>query len=251
MKKRKILIISHNPMNDSDNMGKTIKNIFSKFSDNELCQIFLKKQNIKSDNCNSFYSIDDISVLKSIIKRNMKTGKEIEKKEYIFEEVSKTEERIVRTRKNKNGLIYFARDVIWKLGKWKTKELRNWINKNKPTCIIYFAGDYTFSFDITIKLSKEFKIPFFIYFSDEYYRHIKDEGGILKIYKTMYRLKFKKAMKLCSGYFCITDAMEKYYESIFYKKGTVIMNTTKLEPLPKKLNKDSIVISYIGNLGLR
>lgn len=246
---QKILIISHNSINDTDNMGRTIGNIFSKFPDEELCQLFFRKQNVKSNNCKSFFCIDDVSVLKSVIKRWTKTGTEIEEKEYKFEEINELEENTFQRGRKRTGTIYILRNLMWSLGKWKTKELDNWIRKNKPTCIFYFAGDYTFSFNITMKLSKKYNIPIYTYFSDEFYRFDTKNGLLKRLYKTRYRNRFRKLIKECKQYYCITDEMQEFYEKTFNKKGLVIMNTTEIQRFPEQKYDDKIVLSYIGNLG--
>lgn len=248
MKKEKVLIVSHNSINKFDNMGRTIGNIFKDFSPDEICQLFFRKQDIDSDNCNRFYLIDEVSILKSIIKRNINSGKEINEKQYKFQK-DKRQEDIYQYGRKKTGLIYLARNIMWTLGKWNTKDLDRWLKKNKPTCIFFFAGDYTFSFSIAIKLSKKLNIPLYIYFSDEYYRYSKKSGIFDKISKFFYRKKFKKAISLCTEFFCITESMRDYYSKIFNRNGKVIMNTTNIKALENKDNKDNYVISYIGNLG--
>ena len=245
---RKILIISHNPINKSDNMGKTIGNIFSAVPSEQLCQLFLKKQEIDSENCKEFYVVDDISVLKSIVKRTSKTGMAISANRYKFEENKVTEQQAAHYGAKRNGLTYFCRNVVWKFGKWNTKELQNWLAENKPNAIFYFAGDYTFSFEIAMKISKMLNIPLYIFFSDEYYRYMS-KNIIDNIDKFFYRRKFKKAIKNCKEYFCITDEMAKFYEKEFCKKGNIIRNTTQYTVLPPKEDKSKICISYIGNLG--
>lgn len=248
MNNKRILIISHNPINDFDNMGRTIGNIFSDFPDNSIGQLFFIKQDIKSQNCSNFFNIDDISILKSIIARNKQTGIKINQKEYSFKDQTAIEKSSFRYGKKKTALTYFARNIMWKWGKWNTKELKKWLKENHFNCIFYFAGDYTFSMDIALKLSKELKVPLYIYFSDEYYRYIKGSNLLENFYKFFYRRKFKEMMRACSKYFCISDEMEKYYKEIFQKQGIVIMNSSKLQMLPDKTKTENLVMSYIGNL---
>ena len=109
MEERKILIISHNPINRFDNMGKTIGNNFSGFSDQELCQLYFKNQNVDAQNCNNFFCIDDVSICKSIINRRYKTGKNIPNKTRV-EKASSVEENIAQYgRKKKRNYIYSKR----------------------------------------------------------------------------------------------------------------------------------------------
>ena len=76
MSKRKILIISHNPINQFDNMGKTIGNIFSGFSKEELCQLYFKKQNVNAQNLQLKTPISEILKAEKISKSNLPSNAE-------------------------------------------------------------------------------------------------------------------------------------------------------------------------------
>lgn len=251
--KRKILIISHNPINQNDNMGKTIGNLFSKFSESELCQLYFREQDIEAKNCNSFFCINDDRMIKSILNRNYNTGRKFSNHYHIKKlkcENDNKKKSIYQYGRKRTGNIYLLRNLLWKMGKWNTKELKKWLEEENPTSIFFFAGDYTFAFDIAIKISKDYNIPFYVFFSDEFYRkEISKKTLSARIYKSIYRKKFQKTIIYAKEYFCISEAMEKFYEEEFTKKGIVLMNTTNIESKNEIIKKDRIIIRYIGNLG--
>ena len=250
MSKRKILIISHNPINQFDNMGKTIGNIFSGFSKEELCQLYFKKQNVNAQNCEEFFCIDDVSMCKSIINRRYKTGKKVNN-ETIIEQVSNVEGNIFEYGRKRNGFIYTARDFLWKFGKWNSKELKEWIVSQNITSIFLVAGDYIFPLNIAMKISKKYNIPLYVYYVDEFYRkNIGSQTMLAKVHKLCYRKKFKKTIKYAKEYFCISEAMSEFYGKTFNKNGNVLMNTTNIFKSDnyKNLN-NKLILSYIGNLG--
>lgn len=251
MEKRKILIVSHNPINQFDNMGKTIGNIFSGFKKEELCQLYFRKQNTNAENCNEFFCIDDVSMCKSIFNRRYKTGMPVKNNTTIIQ-TNKAEADVFEYGRKRNGLIYTLRDLLWKIGKWNSKDFKIWIENQNITSIFLVAGDYIFPFNITMRLAKKYNIPLYIYFVDEFYRtNIGKQTILAKIHKFMYRKKFKKAIENSKEYFCISESMEKYYSETFTKKGNVLMNTTTITKQSEKKNNknDRLIISYIGNLG--
>ena len=251
MKREKILIISHNPMNQIDNMGKTIRNIFSNFKTNELCQLYFKKQDVDSESCKEFFCIDDRSMCKSILNRKYRTGRKVANNFKMENISSNNKNNIMGYGRKKTGLTYCLRDFVWKIGKWNTEELKDWIVKQNISCIFLLAGDYTFPFDIAINLSKTYNLPLYVYFVDEYYRkNVGKQTIFAKFYKAIYRKKFKKLVKYSQQYFCISEAMCDFYKEQFGKSGIVLMNTTKLirEELGKEKSDKNLVISYIGNL---
>lgn len=250
MSKRKILIISHNPINKFDNMGKTIGNIFSVFSTEELCQLYFKNQNVDAENCEEFFCIDDVAMCKSIINRRYKTGKQVNNKT-IIEKVSNIEGNIFEFGRKRNGFIYTARDLLWKIGKWNSRELKEWIVSQKITSIFLVAGDYMFPLNIAMKISKTYNIPLYVYYVDEFYRkNIGKQTILAKLHKLCYRKMFKKTIKYSEEYFCISEAMQEFYKKTFNKNGKVLMNTTNIIKNDNNKNlKNKLIISYIGNLG--
>ena len=253
MNKRRILIISHNPINRFDNMGRTIGNIFSKFKPEELCQLYFKEQLVSSDNCTNFFCIDDFSVVKSIFNRFYKTGK-ITENNFCIDKGNSLSNSIFEYGRKKSGLVYILRDFLWKIGKWNTKELNDWISENEVTSIFLFVGDYIFPINIALKLSKKYKVPVYIYFVDEYYRKNIGKKSILSmIHKMLYRRKIKKIVNFSKEYFCISEEMQNFYEKVFKKNGNVLMNTTDFLNFKKEnksiINNKKMVITYIGGLG--
>lgn len=250
MKQKRILIISHNPINTTDNMGKTLGNIFSGFDEKELCQLYFREQNVEAKNCEKFFCIDDVSMVKSVINRFYKTGK-IVKNNTIIKKPNEAEEEIFQKGKKRTGSIYILRNLLWRIGKWNTKELKAWLKEMNPSAIFFAAGDYTFSFNIALKISKMFNIPLYVYYTDEYYRKDSTENKLIsRIAKSQYRRVFRKIMKNCKNYFTITQNMLEFYEKEFSKRGMLLVNITELYFEPQKYSdKTSLNISYIGNLG--
>ncbi len=251
MNDRKILIISHNPINQFDNMGKTIGNIFIKFKPNELCQLYFKDQDIYSKNCEEFFCIDDISMCKSIINRRYKTGREM-KNERVVNQMNHIQTNIFEYGRKRNGLIYLLRDFLWKIGKWKTNELKSWIEEKNITSIFLVAGDYIFPLNIALKISKKYNIPLFVYFVDEFYRkEIGKQTLLAKLHKLLYRKKFKQIINYSTKYFCISEAMKDFYSTQFEKEGEILMNTTDIinNGCVREEKHEKLIISYIGNLG--
>lgn len=257
MKENKILIISHNPFSSSDNMGKTMINLFKNFEKKELCQLFFHKQNPNFEICSNYFRINETSVLKSIINHKKSTGEIVEKNT-----IPQNDSIEVKKNKNNNFIInaiyqygrkrtefiYLLRNLVWLLGKWKTRQLINWVESQKPTCIFVFAGDYSFLFNIAIYISEYFNIPIYTYFVDEYYL-LKEKTQHLKIDARTYRKKFEKIVHKSNKCFCISEEMCKKYEDIFNVKFRLLMNPY-IEIYEKKHTSSTNCINmyYFGNL---
>lgn len=251
----KVLVISHNCFNTFQNMGKTLMALFNEFSKNELCQLYLYPSYPNIDNCNSQYRITDIDVLSSIFGSN-KCGKIINKS-YIKENNTLYDDskhnNIYKSKKKKKNYLILARELVWKIGKWKTPDLMEWIEKEKPNVIFYASGDSCFSYNIAIYLSKKYNIPLVTYFCDDHYTFNKFSlSPLYWLHKLLLRKCIKKIVNSSKELIYISEEFENYFFSLFNKHGKTIM-TPYSKAFPNYYNmvrNKPIIISYIGNLDL-
>lgn len=254
MSKRKILIISHNPLSETDNMGKTIKNLFSSFNKDELCQLYLRNQEPLFSRCKSFYCFNESNILKSIIFRKTKTGKVVYSEDFKLEQKSEKKkhskflESIYQFGRKRNQFIYIIRNTCWTLGKWLSTDLINWLNEQKPTCIFFFAGDYSFLFKIVLKISKMYNIPIYSYYVDEYYFN-KTKMEFIPLEGFYYKRIFKKLFEVSNMNFCISEKMKLRYEKEFNKPVSLLMNTaSNISNEKNNFDKSILKMNYFGNL---
>ena len=75
--------------------------------------------------CEKFFQISEEKMIHSVLKRKVKTGREVKNqsvKNMIGDE-EKEKKRYNRKRRVPTVLYSWGREFIWKFGKWKTKEL--------------------------------------------------------------------------------------------------------------------------------
>lgn len=255
MSRRKILIVSHNPISKVDNMGKTIGNIFSNFPKEELCQLYLHNQTPNFDICDQYYAFNEVSIVKSIFK-NIETGEvvinkpnvdHVDKDQKPATSKSKIKSFLYQYGRSRNDFIYCVRNLIWNCGKWNTNALKEWIKEQNPTCIFFFVGDYFFLFNIVLEIAHSLNIPVYSYYVDDFYfsKKIKQKLGMDA---RLYRKAFKKLYSESKMNFCISEKMANDYENQFHTPTHVLMNTSN-KVLSKKMNQSNkIIMSYFGNI---
>lgn len=259
MKRRKILILSHNPINDEDNMGKTMSNIFGCFEKEELCQIYIRNQKPNFYYCKDYYYIDEILMLKSILCKKINTGFFVEDKsnkkhnKNNVDKSSKLKQTIYNIGRRRNQLIYLLRNLLWKKGKWCSDDLKKWLKLQQPACIFLMAGDYSFLFDMAIYLSKMLEIPLFTYYVDEFY-FTKRKQQILSIEGRLYQKHFKNVYMNSKMNFCISESMCEVYSKEFEKNSALLMNSLNINNIKNNnsindiYNKKTLKMFYIGNI---
>lgn len=253
MEKLKLLVISHNPISTTNNMGKTMRTLFSAFTKEELCQLYIYPTIPDIDKCNSYYRITDKDVLKSYYKLKVH-GREILSSEIkntrsqLFERSE--DEGLYRNVKNKKASRKLLRDLMWKCSCWYNKSLRKWLEKEKPTHIFIAPGGAKFLYDIALKISKKFNLPIVTYVCDEYY-FVKQSKGLDALYQKQLGKKIEKLMAKTSHIVTICDQLKESYSKRFITPATTVMTGVNglIEEEPQKIDKIER-ITYLGNIRL-
>lgn len=246
----KVLVISHNPFSSFQNMGKTMLSLFSAFDKNEVCQFYIYPSLPDVDKCSSYYRITDKNILSSYFKFRVK-GKEVQFestiKQSLFENAN--DEKLYRNRKNKKPLRSLLRDLMWKWARWFNKDLRNWLDKEKPTCIFVAPGKAKFLYDLALKISKVYNIPIVTYICDDYY-FVKSPTRILeKIQLNKLKKKIEKLISNSKQVITICKELEKVYYDKFNILVMTIMTGSNYKISDHIFVRDNVeLISYMGNI---
>ncbi len=245
----KILIISHNPMSTYQNMGKTMMSLFDDFGSLELCQLYIYPSIPDVDKCNSYYRITDKDVLNSYYRFKV-YGKEITPElsnHQMF--ASENDEHLYRNKKNKTSVRMIARDVMWKMSHWFNSELREWLDREAPTCIFVAPGTAKFLYDIALKISKYRNIPIVTYICDDYYFVKKPFGILNRLQILMLQIKIEKLIKHSKHLVLICDELKEYYSKKFGLPSTTIMTGSNY-PVESEIHVCYLpkTVTYMGNI---
>jgi len=263
---KKVLILSHNALSNQQNNGKTLEAFFKDWDKNCLAQIYLQPETPDFDFCDNYFRLTDYEVLNNIISRG-KVGKTI--KSSFDLNNSKSFNPIVTKlyndrkdtmhRRGLNKLIHsafvsrvpifvLAREFIWMLSKWKTLELRKWIQDFSPDVLFFQGSSGIFGYNIALWICNEFNIPMILQLTDDYTIGIYEFSLIEKIYKFFYRGIFKKAISISKKVIVISGEMEAEYKKKYGGNYTILMNSidrdiTRVEP-------NSLRFLYAGNVSI-
>ncbi len=234
-------------------MGKTLSGYFSSFNKAEIAQFYIHSEVPTTSVCENYYRIIDKDVIKSIF--TFKSGKVFSKKDICEHKKTSrvdagTEAKLYQFGRKRTPLIYILRNLWWKLGHWNTKKLNKWIDDFAPDCVFFACGDYSFMYDIALKIAKARNIPLYISCMDDYYINNKNANSLLgKIQHKIFMRSVRKAIDYSSCLFCICEKMSQDYQKLFNKKCFTIHTSASFD---EQLNGNKKrKISYIGNLGYK
>ena len=169
----RVLVVSHNVFSASGNMGKTMMHMLAGISPDNLAQLYFHQEIPTRSCCLRYFRITDSNVLHALFTRRA---------EYRVFEAADIDESASQSRtdtgslakiyqfsRRRTPLIYFLRDLMWRLGKWNTPALLEWVQSFSPDVIFFAAGDYAFPYRIALRLSALLHIPIVMWCADDFY----------------------------------------------------------------------------------
>lgn len=129
----------------SDSIGSnTMSELFKEYPKDKLACLYIRADMSDSSSCRRYFHIYEGRVMKSIFKRGMATGEEYTLGECKKSTADLDEEKVRYNsyRKKSNWFYLFAREFVWVLGSWKTKELDAFLEDFKPEVVFFSIESY-------------------------------------------------------------------------------------------------------------
>lgn len=244
----KVLIISHNPVSEQSNMGKTFMTLFSQFRQEELCQLYIYPTVPNAQYCRSYYRVTDKQAVKAVLSRKPIGGEVVaEPSQTAYEKAG--DEALYRNKKNKSALRRLARDAVWQCAPWYNEKLKTWLDRQAPTCIFVAPGVAKFIYDFALRISRERKIPIVTYVCDEYYFVKRPESALDRLRLRLLKKKIRQLMTQTDRLVAISRELEENYGKEFGLPVEVIMTGGAVESArEEQLAQAPDAICYFGNV---
>ena len=250
-KSPKILVITVSSWNSR--MGSnTWSTLLEQYGSENVANICIREETPDNPVCSRYFVISENRIIKSILKRKLKTGREVEPTVAPSEEnndLSEHNERYKKMRKKRRYSMLMARELIWWLGKWKTPELNEFLDSFKPDIILHSMEGYIHLNRIIKYSIKRTGASALGYVWDDNFTYKQSKSLGYKIYRFFQRGSLKKLAKKTSAFFAISDMTKREADRFF---GIDCKILTK--PLNKTPSVDYGEISkpihmlYTGNL---
>lgn len=246
----KVLIISHNLFEITNNIGKTLISLFEGWPKDRICQIYLRNDNPSFEYCENYYQILDKEVAKSIISRKQPVGSEILKQDGSTDEpLEASEQSLYQIGNKRYPIVSLVRDMVWSTQNWKNSALDAWIEKMSPEVILFVPNDYELIYPIALYVQFKCNIPIVPFYMDDAFYFT---GGIslIDVYRRRRLRKLgHKINELSQSMLVIGPKMAGEYAEIFHKECIPVMNSVIIDSREdSKEENNDFVFSYVGNL---
>ena len=249
--KMKVLIISHNPISNQSNMGKTFLSLFSQFDKEELCQLYIYPVIPNENRCASYYRVTDKDVLNSLL-RLKKAGGEVPAERISADQglyEKNGDQTFYKSRKNKSALRRLLRDAMWKIAPWYSGNLKTWLDREKPDCIFVAPGVAKFLYDFALRISNNRHIPIVTYICDEYYFVKTPRRGLDILRLKLLQRKMESLMAATSHLLTISAELMAEYSKKFGVETTLLMTGATVPAVQvHKTIRHPVNICYFGNI---
>lgn len=246
----KILILSSTPWHSSNSFGNTFSNIFEGMNGVEIASIFCKEGSPDNIYIKRYFKMTEKSLMKNLLNKKNPAGNVV-----LLENVGKNDGLPQNwyniARKNRSMFLFWARDFIWKIGRWKSKELKKFIDDFSPDLLFFPLYYSMYLNDIAYFIKKYTNAPMFAYVSDDIYTMRQFSlSPFYWIDRVRKRGKIKKVANLCEHIYVISDIQKNEYEKCFSKKCKLLWKGDKFDSMPEHENAKEIVkFVYTGNIG--
>jgi len=202
-------ISSWNQTSGSDTFSSLLKD----FDPSDIANIYIRDGIPDSPVASRYFRIDEMAVMKSCLKRNIRTGKEV-----------KAENKIATENPNNNSIYHhrsrillWARELGWKLGKWNSKELNEYIDSINPEVLFFPIESYPYFNRINeyiIKRCHPKKVIGYLWDDNFTYKQ-HPHSLIYKIERYFLRKQVKRLVASCTEVLAICPKMNEECDKEF------------------------------------
>ena len=250
----KVLVVSHNLISQTTNMGKTLRSYFRDFSPDEVAQFYIHSEvPVDGSICKNYYRFTDVDAVRSVLlpgNRGQLFGAEDiqEDRKHPREDTGALASAYQVGRKRTAG-VYLARELVWKLSRWSNPKLWEWVERFQPDVVFLASGDYGFIYDIAREIADRVNKPLVVSCVDDYYLHEKGEETLFRrIHLHGFMRTVRKTIGRTSALCVICPSMKKEYEKLFGKLCYVLHTPAEKRNLQRAQAPEGI--AYLGNVNL-
>ena len=250
----RVLVVSHNVFSASGNMGKTMMRMLAGISPENLAQVYFHQEIPTRACCLRYFRITDSDVLRSVFTRRARfrifSSCDIDESASQSRTDTGNLAKVYQFSRRRTPMIYFLRDTMWCLGKWKTRALKDWARAFAPDVIFFAAGDYAFSYRVALYLSGLLRVPITMWCADDYFIAPQQSRSLLRrLHCRRLRKLAQRVTERSKSVITISDAMQRDYAQLFgFPVQTIRISSDANPAALSRAQREGI--SYVGNLGL-
>lgn len=252
----KVLIISDATWSNSNNIGNTYTNLFGGWDADNIAMIYARGDLPENGVCEKYFQIAESRIIRRFFDKSVKTGVEIKK------DINTSEDRSIEKDVEDSRKIYsffkkfrwniflMARNMLWRVGRWRTPELDDFIDSYNPDAVFALACEGSYINNIQQYVIRKSGKKAAIYFVDDIYS--MRQFSLSPFYwanKLLSRVSIRKTTDMCEKVYTIVSDQKEEYDRCFGKSSEVINKGGKFEEPPERSELNyPLKLVYSGNI---
>lgn len=247
----KVLVFSGAPWSTDNSFGNTFSNLFSELENVEIANIYCKYGQPDSVVVSRYFQITEKSLLQNLKNRENPPGREVFQAERADELEPQSQTIFNAARKRRWRIFFMARALIWKIGRWRSKELKDFVDSFQPDLLylpLYYADHLL---EIEQFLINYVRCPVAGHVSDDIYTLRQFSlSPLYWIDRFIKRGKIRRIVSHCQFLHVISDIQKEEYEKAFGKQCRIFRKRMDFTCTPaEKPLHTPIQFLYTGNIG--
>ncbi|MBQ8696174.1 MAG: hypothetical protein IJ519_00480 [Clostridia bacterium] len=225
--------------------------LLSGYPAENIANICIRDEVPDSPVCSRYFAYSEGRIMRSILKRGIKTGREIEPcaAPENSAELDEHNQRYRKMQKKRRYSMLLARELVWKLGKWKTKELDAFLDDFKPDIILHSMEGYIHLNRIIDYALRRTGARGVGYIWDDNFTYKQHKSLGYKVYRFFQRGSLKRLAKRTEDFFAISEMTKKEADGFFRIDCTLLTKPLSARPVVSdKPVGEPVKLLYTGNL---
>lgn len=249
----KILVLSNTPWANDNSFGNSYSNIFSGMQGLQFANIYLRYGQPDNDLDMRFFQITEKSLLRNLRNPEEPAGMEV------FPDGSNgvgPEKTAVKgfdqARKMRWQILFWLRDLIWKIGRWKSSQLKKFLDDFQPDLIFQPIYSKPYINELALYVKEYTGVPMLGYISDDNYTLRQFRlSPLYWIDRLWSRKKVKAVIEKCEILYVISQIQKDEYEKIFTPPCKILTKCGDFAGAAPEweLPGDTVKMLYSGNIG--
>ena len=252
----RVLFMSSSPIVREISLGNTFLNVFEDIENVEFASIFTRA-GAPDPKISQGFCITEKMILNGIVKKTP-VGKRIscsdnKNTENQPNKSDEKEQSIINFMKTRRWTVFFwLQNLIWKTGKWKSAELRNFVEEYDPDVIFTLLSNTSFLNNLILYVLSITNAKLMLYAWDNNYLLKQFYLSPLRwINHFINRVSMRKVAKKADKFYVISDIQKEEYEKCFNTNCKILTKFADFSaPAPKwTVPEGKLKMLYTGNLG--
>lgn len=246
----KVLVVDVNAWQE-EAASNTLLEVFRCWSPDKLGLVYTSSFFPDTTVCNHFFQIGENQVLRSVFKPWITVGREVNSTSASIDSDAVSEQKLrSRSHRSHSGWMRFAREIVWKLGHWRSSRLNAFVRDFNPDILFIPIFPYAYMGRIQKHIIKFYKKPVVCYLADDNYSYDACKG----IYDYLIRFWNRKYVRYlatsCSEMFVIVEKEKEDTDRRFGTNSVILTKSVDFSDLiyKERTPNNPLKIVYTGSL---